>query len=265
MKKYKVAVAQIHTGEIREDNLKKMEKMIIDATKNNAALICFPEMSNIQSAVLKPYEMAEEINGETVMFLSSLAKSYNISICCGSFFEKIPNSEKAYNTSVFLGCDGDIKAVYRKCHMFDITLPNGRNTGESDNIEPGDKIVTFDTEYGKIGIAICYDLRFPEQFREMTREGMQILLLPASFVEETGKYHWEPLLRARAIENGCYVLACNQYGSVGAHNAYGNSMIINPWGDVITRAGQSEELLFSDIDIEYVEKIRLQLPSTVNT
>lgn len=263
MNKYKVAVAQIHTDEDKASNLAKMEKMIDRASESGAKLICFSEMINIQSPNLKPYEMSESIGGETISFLSGLAAKYNIWICCGSIFESIPGKQKAYNTSVLLSDEGEIKAVYRKRHTFDITLPDGRATNESDTIEPGDEIVSVDTVLGHIGLAICYDLRFPEQFREMTGKGMQVLLLPASFVAQTGKYHWEPLLRARAIENGCYVLASNQYGSVGKHDAYGHSMIINPWGEILAQADEDEELLFAEIDIDNVDTVRRQIPSTV--
>lgn len=263
VKTYKVAVVQMNSGSNRDDNLEKMGEMIRKAADNNAKLICFPEMVNIFTSPKEFANIAETIDGPTVKFLVEQAGQYNINICGGTFMEKIKDSAKVYNTCVFVGRDKLIKAIYKKRHLFDISLANGKEFRESDDVMAGEGNTVVDTELGTIGIAICYDLRFPEQFRKMTEEGMQLLLLPASFVDETGKAHWETLIRARAIENGCYVLASDQCGDKYNHVTHGNSMIVSPWGEILARADKEESLLFADIDLDYVESVRAQIPSTM--
>ena len=155
---------------------------------------------------------------------------------------------------------GELAARYRKLHPFDVVIPNGPEHRESRQVCPGREIVTVDTgEVGKLGLAICYDLRFGELFRLMALEGAQILLEPANFTMPTGKDHWEVLLRARSIENGCYVLAPAQCGQKPDFQAYGNAMIVDPWGTVIARASDRTQVVTAEIDLDYVAQVRRQL------
>lgn len=264
MGKYKLAVVQMDTQAEKAENLQKMKTYIEQAVEQGAQLVCFPEMVNIQSPALSHLERSEMIGGKTTIFISQLAKKYGIWICLGTILEEIEGEEKVFNTSILFGRDGKIKATYRKRHTFDISMADGREYRESDTVKPGQEKVLLDTDLGKIGFGICYDLRFPEQFREMSLEGMKVLLLPASFTKETGMAHWDTLVRARAIENGCYVLACNQCGQKMEYEAYGHSMIIDPWGNILAKAEYQEELLVAEIDLDYVDQIRMQIPSTIS-
>ncbi|MBQ6852761.1 MAG: carbon-nitrogen hydrolase family protein, partial [Peptococcaceae bacterium] len=160
--------------------------------------------------------------------------------------------------------DGEIRAKYRKLHNFDMILSDSSNVRESDNKEPGSEIVTVQTELGTLGFAICYDLRFPEQFRLMRLAGAEIIFLPANFTMPTGKDHWEPLIRARAIENGVYIIAPNQIGEKEKFTAYGNSMIVDPWGAVIARASDKPGVILAEIDLEYLHAVRAKNPSVEN-
>ena len=159
---------------------------------------------------------------------------------------------------------GEIIAKYHKLHTFDVTLPDGTVCDESARIHPGDEIVTVDTELGKLGFAICYDIRFPELFRIMALEGAQVIFTPASFTMPTGKDHWEPILRTRAIENGLYIVAAGQIGKKARFAAYGNSMVVDPWGTVISRAKDQPGITYGEIDLDYLDKIRQQIPSLKN-
>lgn len=268
--KYKAAVVQMDTGKDKQENLYKIKHFVEEAVLSGASLVCFPEMVNIQDASLSHLERAERLtDSRTIGYVSELAKKYGIFICLGTILEWVQDKEsqadmeKVYNTSVLFGVDGEIITMYRKCHLFDISTEDGKEYKESDTVKPGEMIVNTETKLGNLGIAICYDLRFPEQFRTMTRSGMQVLLLPASFTKETGMAHWETLIRARAIENGCYVLASNQCGEKMEYEAYGHSMIVDPWGRVLAKADMSETILYGEIDLDYVSQVRNQLPSTI--
>lgn len=260
---YTVAVAQINTGNQKKENLKKIEQMVQTAVAKGARLVCFPEMVNIQSEHLSHMERAEEIPGKTSGFLSNLAREHHVWICGGTILEIVPGEEKVFNTSLLFDCNGTLAAKYRKRHTFDITMEDGREFRESNTVKAGEEIVLAETEIGKLGFGICYDLRFPEQYREMTKHGMEVLLLPASFTKETGEAHWETLLRARAIENGCYVLASNQCGQKVGYEAFGHSMIVDPWGRVLAKASDEETILYAQVDLSYVEQVRKLIPSTI--
>ncbi len=260
---YTVAVAQINTGNCKEENFKKIENMVKIAVAKGVRLVCFPEMVNIQSAQLSHMERGEAIPGETSDFFANLARKHHVWICGGTILEIVQGEEKVFNTSLLFDGNGTIVARYRKRHTFDITMEDGRAFRESDTVKVGENMVLAETEIGKLGFGICYDLRFPEQYREMSKNGMEVLLLPASFTKETGEAHWETLLRARAIENGCYVLASNQCGQKIGYEAFGHSMIVDPWGRVLAQASEQETILYAEIDISYVEQVRTQIPSTV--
>ncbi len=261
MNKFIAAAVQMDTQNDKAQNQQQMMQYIDEAAAKGAKLIAFPEVTNILS---EQPEAAEPIPGPTTNLLIQKAKEHAVWIHGGSISEVNPNEARTYNTSVLIAPNGEIVAKYRKLHNFDMTLPDGSTVRESDNKEPGDAIVTVQTELGMIGFAICYDLRFPELFRLMRLAGAEVIILPANFTMPTGKDHWEPILRARAIENGVYIIAPNQTGEKEKFTAYGNSMIVDPWGTVIARASDKPGVILAEIDLDYLNTVREKNPSVEN-
>ena len=259
----RVAIIQMRSDLEKSTNIKRAVAMITQAVDQGAECICLPETFNCLGTYPEMVDQAEAIPGRTINVLSDLASKHGVYIHCGSIFEKTEHSTKAFNTSVILDANGDIAATYRKIHLFDVDIPGDFNSYESHWVTPGDQIIALETPLGKIGLSICYDLRFPEIFRKLAQQGVQITFLPSAFRRTTGAAHWEILLRARAIENQSYVLAANQWGTpaVGISH-YGNSMVVNPWGDVIARAqDESDSILVVDINLKELMTIRSQLPA----
>ncbi len=207
----------------------------------------------------------ESVPGYSTEILARKARQHGIFIHCGTLKESIPGGDgRAYNTTVMLNGAGTIIATYRKLHTFDVTLPDGTIYDESAHIKPGSEIVAVDTALGRLGFAICYDIRFPELFRLLALAGAQIIFTPANFTMPTGKDHWEPILRARAIENGCYIVAPAQIGKKPKFAAFGNSMVVDPWGTVIARSKDEPGVTIAEIDLDFLDKIRSQIPSLRN-
>lgn len=264
IRKYTVAVVQLDTQNDKGENLKTICNYIDEAAAHGAKLVSFPEVMNLVGENVGEGGKHEPVPGYTTEKLMAKAKEHGIYIHSGSFCEEIPGEERAYNTSVMINPRGEIIAKYHKLHTFDVTLPDGTVCDESARIHPGDEIVTVDTELGKLGFSICYDIRFPELFRIMALEGAQVIFTPASFTMPTGKDHWEPILRTRAIENGLYIVAAGQIGKKARFAAYGNSMVVDPWGTVISRAKDQPGITYAEIDMDYLDKIRQQIPSLKN-
>lgn len=264
MRKYFVAVIQLDTQNDKEENLKTICRYIDEAAAFGVKLVCLPEVMNLVGDNVGAGGQAESIPGYSTEILMAKARQHKLYIHSGSFAEIIEGEERAYNTSIMINPKGEIIATYRKLHTFDVTLPDGTVCDESARIKPGDDLVTVDTELGTFGFAICYDIRFPEMFRLMALEGAQVIFTPASFTMPTGKDHWEPILRTRAIENGCYILAPGQIGKKVKFTAYGNSMVVDPWGTVIARAKDMPGITYSEIDLDFLDKIRDQIPSLKN-
>ncbi|SDR46798.1 nitrilase [Rhizobiales bacterium GAS191] len=196
--------------------------------------------------------------------LRALAREHRIWVHGGSFFERVPGENRAYNTTVVFDRDGREVARYRKIHMFDITAPDGTKYQESASMKPGEAVVTYDCEGVTIGCTICYDLRFAELFAALVERGASLIALPAAFTLQTGKDHWEVLLRARAIETQTYVLAAGQTGafeqkSKTLHN-YGHSMVIDPWGHVVARASDGVGIVSSRLDLSLPQAVRARMP-----
>ena len=261
MRKYLVAAIQMDTQNNKEENLHQAVQFIDEAVAKGAKLIVFPEVMNHLSELP---EWAEPIPGPTTELLKVKAKEHSVWIHGGSISEVNPDGVRTYNTSVLINDKGEIVAKYRKLHNFDMVLPDGHAVRESDNKEPGDAIVVAETELGRLGFAICYDMRFPELFRIMRLNGAEVIFLPANFTFLTGKDHWEPILRARAIENGVYIVAPNQTGEKEKFVAYGNSMIIDPWGNILARAADEVGVILAEIDLDYLEEVRRRNPSVDN-
>lgn len=263
-KRWLAALVQMDTGANLETNLQHATKAIEIAVAKGVDLVCFPERMNMQSVGNVAEHMAETAGKRTMEVFQKKAKEYGIFLHCGSLYEKIQGEERCSNTSVLLGPDGAVLAKYSKLHMFDVDLEDGTACKESQKVKAGDDIVVVDTALGKLGFAICYDIRFPEMFRKMMEKGVQVIIVPASFTSTTGKNHWEPLLRARAIENQVYLLAPNQTGKKPEFEAYGHSMAIDPWGTVLTEAGVGETILYAEINLDKEDDIRKQIPCIMN-
>lgn len=206
---------------------------------------------------------SREIPGEVTDFFADQAAQYGLYLHCGSLTERLSDG-KLRNTSLLFGPQGRILARYSKLHLFDVELEDGPSYRESQEISGGQEIVLADTSLCTIGFSICYDLRFPELFRLMARQGAQLLVNCANFTENTGKDHWEPLLRARAIENTCYVAAVGQCGQKPKFRAWGHSMLIDPWGHVVASLGEEPGLLVEEVDLARLDEVRRQIPSLRN-
>lgn len=273
MEKYTVAVCQMDSQDDKQANLRAAGEMIDENAAKGAKIIAFPETMNFMGKGQR-YQ-AETIPGGTTDFLCGKAKEHGVWIVSGSFPERIESAgaalsggqsgdEKPRNTLVLIDPQGKIRCKYSKIHMFDVEIANGPSYRESDHNTAGNEIVLADTELGRLGFAICYDLRFGEMFRLMALHGAQVIFIPSSFTMNTGKDHWETLLRARAIENGVYIVAPNQIGKKTNMIAYGKSMVIDPWGDVIARASDRPGSILAEIDPGYIERVRRQVPSLEN-
>lgn len=264
MSKFIAAVVQMNSQSDKQKNLSDAKAFVEDAVARGAKFVIFPESMDYCGP--DKNANAEKIpQGETFQLLSQLAAKYQIWIHCGSIHEVNESDSRPYNTSFVLNPQGELAAVYRKIHLFDVDVVNGPSIKESDTVCPGDEIVTLDTgEIGCLGLSICYDMRFCELYRMLTLQGANILCVPACFNLVTGKDHWEPILRARAIENGCYVIAPGQIGIKPSMPTYGKSMIIDPWGNVIARASDRPEVITAEIDLDYVESIRRQTYTLAN-
>lgn len=244
----------------KEANLKKAERFICLAAQEKAEIIALPEMFNFSGKVKEKKENAEPISGPTINRLKELARRFKIYLLCGSILEK--DRRLFYNTSVFLNPAGEIIAKYRKMHLFDVNLADGSSWRESELIAPGDEVIQVATSKAIFGFSICYDLRFPELYRRLAKKGVQLVFIPSAFTLETGKDHWETLVRARSIENQFYIVAPNQIGRDSQGRSYwGKSMIVDPWGTVLAIAPEKESVIFAEIDLSQQKIIRKNLPS----
>lgn len=264
MTKIKLALCQINVVDNKEENLKAASLMILESVKNNADFIVLPEMFNCPYANDKFIEYGEEENdSQTLNNISSLANENNVYILAGSIPEK--ENGKLYNTSYLFDRTGEIIAKHRKMHLFDIDVKDKITFKESDVLTAGDEFTIAKTEFGKIGIGICYDVRFPELARLMVENGALILFYPGAFNMTTGPAHWELLFRSRALDNQAYCVgvapALNEDAS---YHSFGHSIITSPWGEVLAQAGEKEELILFEIDLNEIKKIREELPLLKN-
>lgn len=256
----KIGLCQMNTQDNKEKNLENAEAYINKLADQGADLVVLPEMFNFLGPDEEKVKNAETIPGNTIDRMKQKAKEKKIFLHCGSILEK--KSDKIYNTSVVFDRRGEQIAIYRKIHLFDVEIPGGIVYKESSIVTPGNEIVTFECEGIIVGLSICYDLRFPELYRRLSDEGASLILVPAAFTLMTGKDHWEPLVRARAIENLCYIAACAQWGFHPVNNqCYGHSMVVNPWGTIIAQARDGETTLLAEIDFEYMKSVREKLPA----
>ena len=255
VRRYLAAIGQIDTTQGWEHCLSTAESYVDRAAAAGARLIAFPENFSQYQGGHTPSEPLDD--SPTLRRMAAKARETGMWILCGTLFTPAPDG-RYLNTSVLLNPEGEPVARYDKLHLFDVTLPSGEERRESKQVCPGGTIVTAETPLGHLGMSVCFDVRFPELYRTMVLRGAQVLLVPAMFSQETGKAHWELLLRARAVENGCYVIAPNQYG--GRFGAYGHSMIVDPWGKVLAEIPEGEGLAMAEIDLDYLDQVRANLP-----
>lgn len=259
----RVGLVQINTQEHRQHNVARAIELIGQAASQGAELVALPECVTFLGRREHHAANAEALDGETAHAFAAAAKQYGVWLHGGSIIEKTGQG-KDYNTTMVFNPQGERVAVYRKIHLFDVDIAPG-SYRESDTYLPGDQIVTTDINGVTLGLTICYDMRFPELYRCLALAGAKVIAVPAAFTAFTGKDHWEPLLRARAIENQCYIIAPAQWGEhpVG-RQCYGRSLIINPWGTVIAQAPDGEGVVVANLDMAELERIRKSVPSLAN-
>jgi predicted amidohydrolase len=261
----RVAAVQLNSTADPASNLAVADRLTRAAAADGATLIVLPEKWTAIGSDEQLRAAAEPLDGPSITWARAIARELGVDLVAGSILERVESHERLANTSVHIGPSGDMKAAYRKMHMFDVEV-GGRTYRESELEDPGDEIVTSQTAGGvELGLSICYDLRFPELYRILAVRGARILTLPAAFTLATTRDHWEPLLRARAIENQAFVIAANQVGAhpAGQHSG-GRSMIVDPWGLVLAQAQDEPSHIVADLDLGHQEEIRSRLPALAN-
>ena len=256
------AAVQMESGADLELNLERARALTRRAAEAGATLVVLPEVFAWRGTRADESAHLSPIPGRVSDFLRELAADLGVTIVGGSFLERSERDGMSYNTSLLVDRTGAIRAAYRKIHLFDVDLPGQVTVRESDARIPGTDVVTAATDLGTIGLSICYDLRFPELYRRLVRADATIVTVPAAFTAYTGAAHWEPLLRARAIENQVYVIAPNQSGkSPHGFPDYGHSMIVDPWGTVVAHAaGEGEAVVTAEIDAALLARVRREMP-----
>lgn len=258
----KVALLQLTTSCHVKHNLMHISQYIEDAAKQGADLIVLPENCAFMGQKNFPLHTIAEHKGEGEVqtCLSQLARRFGVWIIAGTIPTKT-TGDRVRATSFVFDDKGEIAASYDKIHLFDVVVPSGEIHQESSQIEPGSAIVTVDTPIGCVGLSVCYDVRFPELYRQLVLKGAQIFAVPAAFTAVTGVAHWEILLRARAIENLCYVLAPNQFGiHENGRHTHGHSMVVDPWGKVIACRQAGVGVLTAEIDLDELSRLRREFP-----
>jgi predicted amidohydrolase len=261
MDRYLAAAVQMSSGADRGANVARASALVREAAVRGAQLVVLPEVFAWRGP--KPLEstIAEPIPGPTTDTFAALARELRIHLCMGSVLERIPDEPRAYNTSCLFGPGGELLGRYRKLHLFDVELPGRVSVCESETRAPGTEVVAVPTELGVLGLSICYDLRFPELYRRLVHAGAEVLLAPSAFTFPTGAAHWELLCRTRAVENQCYLVAADQTGtSPHGFADFGDSLIVDPWGRVLARAGDGESVTTAEIDRTYLARLRRELP-----
>jgi predicted amidohydrolase len=264
----RVACVQLNTAQDKKTNVAAAERLVRAAAADGARLVALPETWAYKGRRQQILASAEPVDGPSNAVLAGLAAELGVHIVAGSHYEPTPSADRVANTSVLFGPAGETVAVYRKIHLFD-AVSGGTPYRESSYLVPGEDVVTATIEPGgasvTVGLAICYDLRFPELFRALALRGAEVLLVPSAFTHYTGAAHWEVLVRARAIENGCFVVAPDQTGfHLPEHRCFGHSMIVDPWGTVLARMDEEVGSCAADLDLSAVATVREQIPSLAN-
>lgn len=261
----RVGLVQMNSRSDKGANLATAERLIDEAAEKGAGLVGLPEYVSYLGPTELHEANAEPIPGPTTERFAAKARQHGIYLLGGSILERSDTAGRYYNTSTFFNPDGELQATYRKIHLFDIDITGNVSANESATILPGDRAITVEMDGHRLGLTICYDLRFPELYRMLALDGAEVVFVPAAFTLFTGKDHWHTLLRSRAIENQCYVLAPAQ---IGPHDpnaqCYGHALVADPWGTIIADAPNHEGVVIADIDFDYLQQVRTQLPSLAN-
>ena len=261
----RAAAVQLSSTPDRDRNLEAADRLTREAAARGAELVVLPEKWPVLGTPAQTAAGAEPLDGPALSWARGAARELGIDLVAGSIAERVEGAARGANTSVHIGPDGEDRAVYRKIHMFDVEV-GGRTYRESEHEAPGDEPTASATADGTdLGLRICYDLRFPELFRILAVGGAKVFSVPAAFTETTTRDHWEVLLRARAIEDQCFVVAANQIGEPAPGlRTGGRSMIVDPWGLVLAQAPDAECVVLADLDLGRLEAIRTKLPSLAN-
>lgn len=263
MKKMSVAAVQLQSTDDVRSNLETSLKLCRTAIEKGAAFVALPENFGFLGSEIDKRSLAKPIEGHPFLEpLRALAAKSGTSILAGSVPEQSSDPDRPFNTSVLIGSDGGLITTYRKIHLFDIDIPGGVTYAESSAVTAGDSLSIARLESFTLGLSVCYDLRFPELYRELVQRGADVLTVPAAFTLQTGKDHWDVLLRARAIESQAYIIAPNQWGQHGRGRAsWGKTQIIDPWGAVLATVGEHEGICFASLDPLYLRECRTNLPA----
>ncbi len=262
--KLSVALVQLDATDDASANIATAAELADEAAAGGARLVALPEYLQYRGPDDGYRASARPIPGPHTEPFAEVARRRGAWILVGSTAETSADPARPYNTSTLIAPDGSIAATYRKIHLFDVAVDSGPTDTESARVTAGDRPVTADVDGATLGLSICYDLRFPELYRGLALAGAQILTVPASFTERTGRDHWEVLLRARAIENGAWVLAPAQIGGPPGQPAFGRSMVIDPWGTVVAQAPDRVGIVRADIETDRVAAVRRQVPVLAN-
>jgi len=260
---FTAAVVQLTSTSDEAANWESARALIERAASLGARFVATPENTNYLGPHDEKVRRAEPLDGPTCARFADLARRLGIHLLLGSFNEKSAEAERCFNTSVFFSPEGEILGTYRKIHLFDVDVPGGVRFFESATCIPGEGTTLVKTPLGSFGLTICYDLRFPEIYRRLLDEGAEVLMVPAAFTLATGKDHWEPLLRARAIETQCYVMAPAQHGKHddgGLAATWGHAMIVDPWGLPVATASDGPGIALAEIDLDRVRRVRQAIP-----
>ena len=268
-----VACVQLRGSSQIERNLAVTEALVRRAAAAGAVLVATPEATTFLGPHDQKVRLAEPVDGPTNRRLAALAAELGIHLLVGSVAERHPDPvqalERAFNTSLLFGPDGGLRAAYRKIHLFDVDLAasGGVRFEESARTAAGDQVVVADTPIGRMGLSVCFDLRFPELYARQVEQGATVLAVPSAFTERTGRDHWHVLLRARAIETQCWLLAPAQWGphdDEGLRRSYGHALIVDPWGTVVAECGDGEGICLAEVDPARVDQVRAQIPMASN-
>jgi deaminated glutathione amidase len=258
------AAIQMSSTPDKEENKGTAEALIREAVSAGAELVALPELWSCHGLDGVYRENAEPVPGPTTGFLGNLARELGVYLLGGSILEGEPGAERLSNTSTFFNPSGEMTAVYRKIHLFDVKVSD-KEYLESANIAPGNEVVTVKAGAATLGLSVCYDVRFPELYRLLTLRGAEILAVPAAFTLQTGKDHWEILLRARAVENQAFVIAPAQWGrKADGRWTYGRSTIVDPWGTVLVTCPDRDRYALATLDLDYLDRFRAEFPALAN-
>ena len=256
---FKLGLCQMKGSFDKDESMKTAERFVKEAAENGAQVISLPEMWNCPYSNDYFREYAEPADGRTVEFLSRLAEDAGAYLIGGSIPEL--EGDKVYNTSFCFDPKGGLIGRHRKVHLFDIDVAGGIRFMESETLTAGEELTVLDTEYCRIGVAICYDVRFPEWFRKMALAGAKLIVLPAAFNMTTGPAHWDLSMRARALDNQVYFAANSPArDEAGPYQAFGGSCVVDPWGAFVSHADEKERIVYGDVDLQRLEAVRQQLP-----